>query len=482
MTEYKSALERYASAQMKYVFSEQKKFTTWRQCWIALAEAQQEIGLEISSKQIKQMKDAIRAVNYSRVAELEQELRHDVMAHVLAYGEMCPEAKEKIHWGATSMFVCDNTELIQMKEGLEIITKKAAKVIGLLANFAEKYKELPCLGYTHYQPAQPVTVGKRAAMWANDLVEALYGLEHVYANLKARGIRGATGTNDSFLTILEGDREKLKKLQELVCQKLGFDKFYNVIGQTYPRIVDAQVLSALGVTAAASSKFGNDLRILMHEEEVEEPFGKTQVGSSAMPYKRNPMRSERIGALARHVIQLSKEPLTTAAEQWLERSLDDSAARRFYLPESFLGLDGILNIYSNIAEGLVVNQKIIEKNLMEKLPFMATEQLLMKAVKRGGDRQEIHRLIKEQTHFVVDKKKRTGIETDILKLIKYSLGRKHPSELAQFLKDSDFKGILEPKKYIGDCVEQVEEFNSKIVKPILEKYEPNLGRVDDLKV
>jgi len=469
--EYQSPLvTRYASKEMSYLFSEEYKFTTWRKLWVVLAEAEKELGLNITDEQINELKQHIYDINYDVAREYEKKTRHDVMSHVYAYGEQCPKAKPIIHLGATSCYVGDNTDVIIMKEALNIIRKKLIKIIKNLSQFADKYKQLPTLAYTHLQPAQLTTVGKRACLWIQDIIVDLENIDNCIASLKLLGVKGTTGTQASFLKLFNGDHEKVKKLDELVCEKLGFkDKFFKVTGQTYPRKQDMIVLNTLSLIAQSAYKFSNDLRILQSFKEIEEPFEKHQIGSSAMPYKRNPMRSERISALARYVIVNVLNSSITASTQWFERTLDDSANKRIVVAEAFLAIDAILNLYINVSENLVVYPKIIEKRVMEELPFMATENIMMEAVKKGGDRQELHERIRVHSMEAGKVVKEEGRENDLIDRIvndpKFNLDK------------NELKDALNPHNYIGRSKEQVEEFLSEIVEPILLNNE-----VDEINV
>jgi len=402
---------------MQEVFSPDMKFKTWRRLWIALAEAEKELGLNITDEQIEELKKYKDDINYEVAEAKEKEFRHDVMAHIHAYGEQCPNARGIIHLGATSCYVGDNTDIIIMHEGLKIIRKKLIAVIAKLSEFALKYKDLPTLGFTHFQPAQLVTVGKRATLWIQDLVMDLEEMDFVLSNIKLLGSKGTTGTQASFLSLFDGDEEKVKKLDKLVAQKMGYDKVFAVSGQTYTRKLDSRILNLLSSIAQSAYKFSNDMRLLQSMKEVEEPFEKNQIGSSAMAYKRNPMRSERISSLARYVIVDALNPAITASTQWFERSLDDSANKRISIPEAFLAVDAILNIYINIAEGMVVYPKVIEKHILEELPFMATENILMEAVKRGGDRQELHERIRVHSMEAAKKVKAEGQRNDLIERI-----------------------------------------------------------------
>lgn len=469
--EYQSPLvTRYASKEMSYLFSEEYKFTTWRKLWVVLAEAEKELGLNITDEQINELKEHIYDINYDVAKEYEKKTRHDVMSHVYAYGEQCPKAKPIIHLGATSCYVGDNTDVIIMREALKLLRKKLIKVIKNLSQFADKYKQLPTLAYTHLQPAQLTTVGKRACLWIQDIILDLENIDNCINSLKLLGVKGTTGTQASFLKLFNGDHEKVKKLDELVCEKLGFkNKFFKVTGQTYPRKQDMIVLNALSLIAQSAYKFSNDLRILQSFKEIEEPFEKYQIGSSAMPYKRNPMRSERISALARYVIVNMLNSSITASTQWFERTLDDSANKRIVVAESFLAVDAILNLYINVTENLVVYPKMIEKRVMEELPFMATENIMMEAVKKGGDRQELHERIRVHSMDAGKVVKEEGRENDLIERIvndpKFNLDK------------NELKDVLNPYNYIGRSKEQVEEFLSEIVEPILLNNE-----VDEINV
>lgn len=459
---YESPLcSRYASSEMQEVFSPDMKFKTWRRLWIALAEAEKELGLNITDEQIEELKRYKDDINYEVAEAKEKEFRHDVMAHIHAYGEQCPNARGIIHLGATSCYVGDNTDIIIMHEGLKIIRKKLIAVIAKLSEFALKYKDLPTLGFTHFQPAQLVTVGKRATLWIQDLVMDLEEMDFVLSNMKLLGSKGTTGTQASFLSLFDGDEEKVKKLDKLVAQKMGYDKVFAVSGQTYTRKLDSRILNLLSSIAQSAYKFSNDLRLLQSMKEVEEPFEKNQIGSSAMAYKRNPMRSERISSLARYVIVDALNPAITASTQWFERSLDDSANKRISVPEAFLAVDAILNIYINIADGMVVYPKVIEKHILEELPFMATENILMEAVKRGGDRQELHERIRVHSMEAAKKVKAEGQKNDLIERI--------AADPAFNLNIDELRSVLEPKNYVGRAPSQVEEFVNEVVKPILEK-------------
>ncbi|NLI58403.1 MAG: adenylosuccinate lyase, partial [Clostridium sp.] len=432
---------RYASKEMQELFSPDMKFRTWRRFWIALAEAQKELGLDITDEQIDELKKYKDDINYTVAEQKEKEFRHDVMAHIHAYGEQCPNARRIIHLGATSCYVGDNTDIVIMTEGLKLIRKKLITTIEKLSEFALKYKDMPTLGFTHFQPAQIVTVGKRACLWIQDLLIDLEDLDYVLSNMKLLGSKGTTGTQASFLNLFEGDHEKVKKLDNLIAEKMGFDNVFAVSGQTYTRKLDARVLNVLSNIAQSAYKFSNDLRLLQSIKEIEEPFEKKQIGSSAMAYKRNPIRSERISALARYVIVNALNPAITASTQWLERSLDDSANRRISIPEGFLAVDSILNIYINIASGLVVYPKIIEKHIQAELPFMATENILMEAVKAGGDRQELHERIRVHSMEAAREVKEKGKENDLIERI--------AKDEAFGLDIFKLNQVLDAKNYIG---------------------------------
>ena len=453
---------RYASRQMQYVFSENFKFTTWRRLWIALAKAEKEMGLDITDEQIAEMEKFKDDINYDVAVEREKEVRHDVMSHVYAYGKQCPTAAPIIHLGATSCYVGDNTDIIIMKKASEIIMEKIAQVLANLSEFAEEYKGMPCLGYTHLQPAQLTTVGKRATLWMNELLMDAENLEYQMNNLKMLGSKGTTGTQASFMELFNGDEEKVKKTDELIAKEMGFDKTVTVSGQTYSRKTDAYMLGVLSGIAQSAYKFANDLRILQSFEEMEEPFEKNQIGSSAMPYKRNPMRSERISALARYVISDAQNPAFTAATQWFERTLDDSANKRISVSEAFLATDAILNIYINITSGLVVNDKVIERRVMEKLPFMATENIMMESVKRGGNRQELHEVIRVHSHAAARKVKEEGGTNDLIDRL--------AADEKILLDRDEILGELDPVKYTGRSESQVEEFLAGDVKEYIDRY------------
>ncbi len=457
---YESPLNaRYASNEMQYIFSPDMKFTTWRKLWIALAEAEKELGLNITDAQIEQLKNNVDNINYEVAEKYEKQFRHDVMSHVHAYGELCPDAKGIIHLGATSCYVGDNTDVIVMTEGLKLLKNKLLILIKKLSAFALEYKAMPTLGFTHYQPAQLVTVGKRACLWIQELLMDLEDLDHALINMKLLGSKGTTGTQASFLNLFDGDHEKVKKLEQLIAEKMGFKKVFAVSGQTYSRKLDSRVLGVLSSIAQSAYKFGNDMRLLQSMKEMEEPFEEKQIGSSAMAYKRNPMRCERICSLARYVIVDAINPAITASSQWFERTLDDSANKRISIPEAFLATDAILNIYINVASGLVVYPKVITKHVMDELPFMATENIMMEAVKRGGDRQELHEQIRTHSMAAGKRVKVDGESNDLIDRIS------RDSMFGMSLEE--LNSVLEPKHYIGRCAEQVEEFIENEVNTIL---------------
>lgn len=453
---------RYASKEMQYVFSEEFKFRTWRRLWIALAKAEKALGLSITDEQIEELEKFKDDINYDVAEERERVVRHDVMSHIYAYSQQCPKAEPIIHLGATSCYVGDNTDIMAIKEASEIILKKAAQVIKNLSDFAEKYKAMPCLAYTHLQPAQLTTVGKRATLWINELLYDMNNLSFQLENLKLLGSKGTTGTQASFMELFDGDEEKVKKLDSLIAEEMGFSACVPVSGQTYSRKIDAYILSVLSGFSQSAYKFANDLRLLQSFEEIEEPFEKTQIGSSAMPYKRNPMRCERICALARYVTVDALNPALTSSTQWFERTLDDSANKRIAVSEAFLGVDAILNIYINVTSGLVVYDKVIERRVNEKLPFMATENIMMESVKRGGDRQKLHEIIRVHSHAAAAKVKLEGGVNDLIDRL--SSDERIPLSKEEILLQ------LSPEKYIGRSVSQVEEFLENDVKPVLLKY------------
>ncbi len=454
-------VSRYASAEMGRLWSDDRKFRTWRRLWIALAEAEAELGLPVSPDQIAELKAHVDDIDYEKVADYERQLRHDVMAHVHAYGELCPLARPIIHLGATSCFVTDNADLILFREGLIQIRDRLVAVIDALASFAEQYRDLACLGFTHMQPAQPTTVGKRACLWAYDLVLDLSEVEYRLASLRFRSTKGTTGTQASFLSLFDGDHAKVEQLESLVAAKMGFEQTYAVTGQTYPRKVDVQIVGTLTGIAGSAHKAATDFRLLQNRKEMEEPFGKDQIGSSAMAYKRNPMRSERICALSRFVMSLESSASQTMATQWMERTLDDSANRRLVLPQAFLGIDAILRLYQNVAEGFVVYPEVIRQRLCEELPFMATENILMDAVRAGGDRQELHERIRQHSQQASRVIKEQGGANDLLE---------------RLAGDAAFAGIdlqaaVLPSRFIGRAAEQVTQFISEVIGPIRKRFE-----------
>jgi len=465
---------RYASKEMQYIFSQDKKFTTWRRLWIALAEAERELGLHITEEQIAELKEHVNDINYDVAVAREKEVRHDVMSHVYAYGVQCPKAKGIIHLGATSCYVGDNTDIIIMTEGLKLVKKKLINVMSKLADFAEKYKALPTLAFTHFQPAQPTTVGKRATLWLMELKLDYDDVCYMIDSMKLLGSKGTTGTQASFLELFDGDHEKIKKIDKLIAEKMGFTDCFPVSGQTYSRKVDSRVLNVLAGIASSAHKFSNDIRLLQHLKEVEEPFEKSQIGSSAMAYKRNPMRSERIASLSRYVMSDLMNPYITAATQWFERTLDDSANKRLSVPEAFLAIDGILDLYMNVADGLVVYEKVIEKHIMAELPFMATENIMMDAVKRGGDRQELHEKIRTLSMEAGRNVKERGLDNNLLELI--------AAESSFGITLDELKKQMEPSKYTGRSKEQVEDFLKEVIRPILEENKTELGLEAEINV
>ncbi len=465
---YESPLNsRYSSKEMKYIFSPDFKFKTWRKLWIALAESEKELGLDITDEQIAELKAHAEDINYEVAEAEEKRVRHDVMSHVHAYGEQCPKAKGIIHWGATSCYVGDNTDVIIMTEALKLVRKKLVNLINELSKFAMKYKDMPCLAFTHFQAAQPTTVGKRASLWLNDLVLDFAQLEFQLSQMKLLGSKGTTGTQASFVEIFDGDSEKIKALDRKIAEKMGFESCYMVSGQTYSRKLDYNVLSVLSEIAQSAYKFSGDMRLLQHKKELEEPFEKTQIGSSAMAYKRNPMRSERISSLSRYVICDTLNPAITAATQWFERTLDDSANKRISVPEAFLAVDAVLELYINVVDGIVVYPKMIEKHLNEELPFMATENIMMAAVKKGGDRQELHERIRVLSMEAGKVVKVDGGENDLVDRI--------AADSMFSLTKEEILAEMKPEKFVGRAPEQVVEFIDAEVKPILEKYKDELG-------
>lgn len=459
--------ERYASKEMQYIFSPEKKFCTWRKLWIALAETEHELGLPVTEEQIDELKLHQNEINFEVAKEREKLVRHDVMSHVYAYGVQCPKAKGIIHLGATSCYVGDNTDIIIMTEALRLARKKILNVLDELAKFADQYKALPTLAFTHFQPAQPTTVGKRATLWMMELKLDLDDLDYVIESMKLLGSKGTTGTQASFLELFDGDHEKCRRLDQKIAEKMGFSGCYPVSGQTYSRKVDSRVLSVLSGIAQSAHKFSNDIRLLQHLKEVEEPFEKNQIGSSAMAYKRNPMRCERMASLANYVMADMINPMMVASTQWFERTLDDSANKRLSIPEGFLAVDGILDLYLNVVDGLVVYPKVIEKRLMSELPFMATENIMMDAVKAGGDRQELHERIRTLSMEAGQNVKEKGLDNNLLELI--------ASDPAFNLTLEELKSTMEPAKYTGRAKEQVEEFLKEVIHPILESEKEELG-------
>ncbi len=466
--------ERYAGTKMQYIFSPEKKFKTWRRLWIALAKSEKKLGLDISDEQIAELESFKDDINYEEAKEREKIVRHDVMSHVYAYGLQCPKAKKIIHLGATSCYVGDNTDLILMREALELVRIKLVNVMEKLSKFAMEYKDLPTLAFTHFQPAQPTTVGKRAVLWLNELLLDYEDLNYTIDNIKLLGCKGTTGTQASFVELFSGDEEKIKSLDKLIAVEMGFDEVYPVSGQTYSRKIDSKVLGVLAGIAQSAHKFSNDIRLLQHLKEIEEPFEKNQIGSSAMAYKRNPMRSERIASLANYVMSDLMNPMLVASTQWFERTLDDSANKRLSVPEGFLSIDGILDLYLNVVDGLVVYPKVIEKRLMSELPFMATENILMEAVKHGGDRQELHERIRELSMEAGKRVKVEGKDNNLLKLI--------AADKTFNLSEDKLKEAMDPKLYIGRSSEQVVEFVNEYIAPILEKFSAYLGEKPDIKV
>ena len=468
--------ERYCSKDMSYIFSPQFKFSTWRKLWIALAEGEKELGINITDEQIEELKAHVNDINFDDAKRIEREVRHDVMSHVQAYGLQCPKAKGIIHLGATSAYVGDNTDVIQMNEALKLIRIKLVNLINNLKQFALKNKDIATLGFTHFQAAQLTTVGKRATLWAQDLIIDLEDLNYRLENMKLRGVKGTTGTQASFVALFEGDNAKIKQLDKIVCNKMGFESSYAVSGQTYTRKLDSQVLNVLAGIAQSMHKMTNDIRLLQHLKELEEPFEKKQIGSSAMAYKRNPMRSERISSLSKFIIAESISPAMVEATQWLERSLDDSANKRLSIPQAFIAADAILEIGINVTDGLVVYESMINKHINEELPFMATENILMEAVKRGGDRQELHEEIRELSMKAAYRVKHEGLNNNLIDLIL-------ESDKFNMLKREEISDILDPMKFVGRAPEQVVEFVEEYLDPAIEPFKEYLGNVDvDLKV
>ena len=466
--------ERYASKEMQYIFSQDMKFRTWRRLWIALAETEKELGLNITQEQIDELKAHADDINYDVAKAREKEVRHDVMSHVYAYGVQCPKAKGIIHLGATSCYVGDNTDIIVMTEALKLVQKKLVNVIAELSKFADKYKDQPTLAFTHFQPAQPTTVGKRATLWTQEFMMDLEDLEYVLGTIKLLGSKGTTGTQASFLELFEGDQETIDKIDPMIAAKMGFRECYPVSGQTYSRKVDTRVVNVLAGIAASAHKMSNDIRLLQHLKEVEEPFEKSQIGSSAMAYKRNPMRSERIASLSRYVMVDALNPAITSATQWFERTLDDSANKRLSVPEGFLAIDGILDLCLNVVDGLVVYPKVIEKHMMAELPFMATENIMMDAVKAGGDRQELHERIRELSMEAGRNVKVEGKDNNLLELI--------AADPAFNLTLEELQKTMDPKKYVGRAKEQTESFIAKVVNPVLASHKEMLGMTAEINV
>ena len=466
--------ERYASKEMQYIFSQDMKFRTWRRLWIALAETEKELGLNITQEQIDELKAHKDDINYDVARERERQVRHDVMSHVYAYGVQCPKAKGIIHLGATSCYVGDNTDIIVMSEALKLVRTKLVNVIAELADFAEKYKAQPTLAFTHFQPAQPTSVGKRATLWLQEFSMDLEDLDYVLGSLKLLGSKGTTGTQASFLELFDGDQETIDKIDPMIAQKMGFKQCYPVSGQTYSRKVDTRVLNILAGIAASAHKMSNDIRLLQHLKEVEEPFEKSQIGSSAMAYKRNPMRSERIASLSRYVMIDALNPAITSATQWFERTLDDSANKRLSIPEGFLAIDGILDLCLNVVDGLVVYPKVIEKHMMAELPFMATENIMMDAVKAGGDRQELHERIRELSMEAGRTVKVEGKDNNLLDLI--------AADPAFNLTIEELNKSMEPSRYVGRAKEQTTAFIEKVVQPVLDEHKEMLGIKAEINV
>lgn len=472
---YQSPLsERYASKEMQYIFSPDKKFRTWRKLWIALAETEMELGLPVTQEQIDELKAHQDEINYDVAKQREKEVRHDVMSHVYAYGVQCPKAKGIIHLGATSCYVGDNTDIIVMNEALALVRKKLVNVIAELAKFADRYKDQPTLAFTHFQPAQPTTVGKRATLWIHELVMDLEDLDYVAGSIRLLGSKGTTGTQASFLELFDGDMDKVRKLDPMIAEKLGYPGCYPVSGQTYSRKVDSRVLNILAGIAQSAHKFSNDIRLLQHLKEIEEPFEKSQIGSSAMAYKRNPMRSERIASLSNYVMSDVMNPMLVASTQWFERTLDDSANKRLSIPEGFLAIDGILDLYLNVVDGLVVYPKVIEKHMMAELPFMATENIMMDAVKAGGDRQELHEKIRELSMEAGRNVKENGMDNNLLELI--------AADPAFNLSLDELKQNMDPKKYVGCAPAQVEIYLDEVIRPLLSANQDVLGMTAEINV
>ena len=472
---YQSPLsERYASKEMQYIFSPDRKFKTWRKLWVALAEVEKELGLPITEEQIEELKAHQDDINYDVAIQREKEVRHDVMSHVYAYGVQCPKAKGIIHLGATSCYVGDNTDLIVMTEALKLVRSKLMNVIDELARFADTYKDLPTLAFTHFQPAQPTTVGKRATLWLHDLTMDLEDLDYILGSIRLLGSKGTTGTQASFLELFDGDMDKVRRADSMIAEKLGYAGCYPVSGQTYSRKVDSRVVNVLAGIAQSAHKFSNDIRLLQHLKEVEEPFEKSQIGSSAMAYKRNPMRSERMASLSNYVMADVMNPMLVSSTQWFERTLDDSANKRLSIPEGFLAVDGILDLYLNVVDGLVVYPKVIEKHMMAELPFMATENIMMDAVKAGGDRQELHERIRELSMEAGRNVKVNGLDNNLLELI--------AADPSFNLSLEDLKKSMDPQRYVGCAPAQVTAYLEEVVKPLLEENRELLGMKAEINV
>ncbi len=472
---YQSPLsERYASKEMQYIFSPDRKFKTWRKLWVALAEVEKELGLPITEEQIEELKAHQDDINYDVAIQREKEVRHDVMSHVYAYGVQCPKAKGIIHLGATSCYVGDNTDLIVMTEALKLVRRKLMNVIDELARFADTYKDLPTLAFTHFQPAQPTTVGKRATLWLHDLTMDLEDLDYILGSIRLLGSKGTTGTQASFLELFDGDMDKVRRADSMIAEKLGYAGCYPVSGQTYSRKVDSRVVNVLAGIAQSAHKFSNDIRLLQHLKEVEEPFEKSQIGSSAMAYKRNPMRSERMASLSNYVMADVMNPMLVSSTQWFERTLDDSANKRLSIPEGFLAVDGILDLYLNVVDGLVVYPKVIEKHMMAELPFMATENIMMDAVKAGGDRQELHERIRELSMEAGRNVKVNGLDNNLLELI--------AADPSFNLSLEDLKKSMDPQRYVGCAPAQVTAYLEEVVKPLLEENRELLGMKAEINV
>lgn len=472
---YESPLiHRYASKEMLYVFSPEKKYTTWRALWIALAEGEKELGINITDEQIKELKEHQYDINYEQAKYYEKKFRHDVMSHVYAYGEQCPQAKSILHLGATSCYVGDNADLIIMYEALTLVKQKLINIIYQLSSFALAYKDLPMLGYTHFQPAQPVTLGKRATLWLQDLLMDMDDLQYILDHRKLLGCKGTTGTQASFMELFHQDQDKVKKLDQIIADKMGYKSCFPVSGQTYSRKIDAKILNCLASIAQTAHKFSNDIRLMQHLKEVEEPFERNQIGSSAMAYKRNPMRSERMAALANYVISNTMNPMITASTQWFERTLDDSANKRIAIPESFLAVDGILDLFLNITSSLVVYPNVIRENLLKELPFMATEAILMNAVNKGGDRQKLHERLRVHSMAAAKLMKDEGKENDLLKRI--------AQDSIFSMTQQQLENILDPLSFTGRSVQQVEEYHELYIKPLLEKEQSLLGIHSDIHI